>query len=108
MKHLKTQVFPADVKCPSFQLFQNYPNPFNPQTTISYQLPSSINVSLIIFDVLGQEVQTLVNENKSAGCNSVTWDGKDNWGQPVSSGVYFYQLKAGNEFLQTKKLLLIK
>ncbi|MBU0711173.1 T9SS type A sorting domain-containing protein [bacterium] len=91
-----------------FHLYQNYPNPFNPQTTISYQLPVFSEVSLKVYDILGQEVRTLVNENNSAGYHSVVWNGTDNSGRQVSSGVYFYYLKAGDEFSQTKKLLLIK
>ncbi len=91
-----------------FLLKQNYPNPFNPQTTISYQLPVCSKATLKIYDVLGKEVRTLVNENKAAGCHSVIWDGRDNSGQLVSSWVYFYQLKSGDNFSQTKKLLFLK
>ena len=102
-----------------FQLHQNYPNPFNPQTTISYQLPVCSNVTLKIYDTLGQEVRTLVNENKPAGYHSVVWNGADNSGRQVSSGVYFYSLELDNNlsqieakrksrFFGTKKLLLIK
>lgn len=93
-----------------FQLFQNYPNPFNPQTVISYQLPARANVTIKIYDVLGQELRTLVNENQSAGHHSVVWDGKDKFGESMCSGIYFYQLKMDNPDLsgQTKKLLLLK
>jgi hypothetical protein len=87
---------------------ENYPNPFNQQTTISYQLPVCGKVSLIIYDILGKEVRTLVNENKSAGYHSVVWDGKDNLGASVVSGVYFYQLQLDNNLSLTKKLLLIE
>jgi hypothetical protein len=75
-----------------FQLNQNYPNPFNPQTTISYQLPVFSRVTLKIYDTLGKDVRTLVNENKSAGYHSVMWDGRDNSGRQVTSGIYFYKI----------------
>jgi hypothetical protein len=91
-----------------FQLNQNYPNPFNPQTTISYQLAVNGDVTLKIYDMLGQEVRTLINENKPVGYHSVVWNGTDNSGRQVSSGVYFYQLQSGNNISQIKKLLLIK
>ncbi len=94
-----------------FALQQNYPNPFNPQTTISYQLPVKTKIILKIYNMLGQEVRTLVNENKNAGNHSVVWDGKDNLGNRVSSGVYFYELELNNHLdisRQIKKLLLIK
>jgi photosystem II stability/assembly factor-like uncharacterized protein len=85
-----------------FALEQNYPNPFNPTTTISYQLPAIATVELKIFDVLGRDVQTLVNERQSAGIHSVIFDARD-----LSSGVYFYRLQAGN-YRASKKLLLLK
>jgi hypothetical protein len=91
-----------------FQLNQNYPNPFNPETTISYQLAVNGDVTLKIYDMLGQEVRTLINENKPVGYHSVVWNGTDNSGRQVSSGVYFYQLQSGNNISQIKKLLLIK
>ena len=86
----------------AFYLSQNYPNPFNPSTIINYQLPISSRVILKVFDVLGNEVKTLVNEEKPAGDYKVKFDGIG-----LSSGVYFYQLKSV-EFVQTKKMLLIK
>ncbi|MCD4693478.1 MAG: beta-galactosidase [Calditrichales bacterium] len=92
----------------SFSLFQNYPNPFNPQTTIGYQLPVRNNITIKIYNLLGQEVQTLVNENKNAGNHSVVWDGKDNSGRQVSSGVYYYKLRLDNGICRIKKLLLLK
>jgi hypothetical protein len=86
----------------AFDLFQNYPNPFNPSTVISYQLPVSREVTLKVFDVLGNEVATLVNEEKPAGTYELTW-----YAANLPSGVYFYQLRAGS-FVQTKKMLLLK
>jgi hypothetical protein len=89
-------------------LLQNYPNPFNPQTTISYQLPVKAKIILKIYDMLGQEVRTLIDENQSSGKHSVVWDGKDNHGQQVCSGFYFYQLNVDNKLFKTKKLMLLK
>jgi photosystem II stability/assembly factor-like uncharacterized protein len=86
----------------NYSLEQNYPNPFNPSTTISYALPKTSHVTLKVYDVLGREVETLVNERESIGSHSMTFDGK-----LLSSGVYFYRLQAGS-FTQTKKLILIR
>jgi hypothetical protein len=85
-----------------FELAQNYPNPFNPVTTINYQLPVSGHVTLKVFDALGKEVSTLVNETKTGGRYSIEFDGSQ-----LSSGVYFYELRSGN-FVSVKKLLLMK
>jgi hypothetical protein len=86
----------------TYSLSQNYPNPFNPATTINYQLPERSQVTIKVFDILGREVATLVNEEKPAGKYNVEFNASD-----LSSGVYFYQLKT-NLFIQTKKMLLIK
>ncbi|MCS7054031.1 MAG: T9SS type A sorting domain-containing protein, partial [Ignavibacterium sp.] len=88
-----------------FTLEQNYPNPFNPTTVISYQIPVNSNVSLKLYDVLGNEVATLVNEYKEAGRYKVEL----NLGQTMSlsSGIYFYKLQAG-EFTEIKKMILSK
>ncbi len=85
-----------------FKLFQNYPNPFNPSTVISYQLPVSSDVTLKVYDLLGREIVTLVNEYKPAGKYEVEFNAA-----ALPSGVYFYQIKANN-FIQTKKMGLIK
>ncbi len=85
-----------------FSLSQNYPNPFNPTTTISYQLPSNAFVVLKVFDILGREVQVLVNQREIAGVHSVTFNASN-----LPSGVYFYRLEAGT-YHDTKKLLLLK
>jgi len=91
-----------------FALSQNYPNPFNPETNISYQLPVSSKVSLKVYDVLGNEVATLVNEEKPAGKYQVNFNTQHTTNnQQLSSGVYFYRLQAGN-FVQTKKFILMK
>lgn len=86
----------------SFALSQNYPNPFNPSTMISYQLPANSHVSLKIYDVLGREVETLVNERQTVGIHSVTFEAVN-----LPSGVYFYRLQA-SLFTQTKKLVVLK
>ncbi len=93
----------VDVKVPStFSLLQNYPNPFNPATNIEYQIPDREFVTLKIYDVLGNEVAALVNEEKPAGNYAVKFNGIN-----LSSGVYFYRLKAGS-YTSTKKLILMK
>ena len=84
-----------------------YPNPFNPITRINYELDQDIYVQLSIYDVLGNLVKNLVNTNQSSGFKSVQWNATDNFGQPVSAGVYLYQIEAGS-FSQTKKMLLLK
>ena len=86
----------------SIYLFQNYPNPFNPSTMISYQLPVSSDVILKIYDILGNQIATLVNEYKPAGKYEVEFDASS-----LTSGVYFYQLTSG-EFTSTKKMILLK
>ena len=90
-----------------FELFQNYPNPFNPETLIRFQLSQTRHVLLKIFNTLGQEIRTLADVRYEAGYHSVKWDGKDNNGNPASSGIYFYQLQAGR-FSQVKKMMLLR
>ncbi len=90
-----------------FALSQNVPNPFNPSTIVQYALPHDAQVNLVVYNVLGQHVATLVNEMQRAGMQSVTWDGTDATGHSVASGVYFYKLRAG-DFTDTKKMLLLK
>ncbi len=90
-----------------FELDQNYPNPFNSQTIIKFNLQRPAEVTLTIFNVLGQRVRKLAEERMSAGAHSVAWDGKDEKGSDVSSGVYFYQIQAGEQS-QTKRLVLLK
>jgi uncharacterized delta-60 repeat protein len=90
-----------------FDLSQNYPNPFNPTTKIEFTLAKLGFVTLQIYDVLGRKVRTLVSEELSSGYKSVLWDGKNEDGKDVASGVYFYQLKGG-DFSEPKKMLLLK
>jgi methionine-rich copper-binding protein CopC len=98
----------GDRQLPSaFNLQQNYPNPFNPVTSINYQLASDTHVTLTVYDIMGQKIRTVVSEDQSAGFRSVVWNGKDNYNNPVSSGVYFYRLHAGN-YIQTRKMILMR
>jgi hypothetical protein len=85
-----------------FLLAQNYPNPFNPSTTINYQLPLQRHVTLKVFDLLGREVATVVDGVEEPGVKSVQFDGRN-----LASGMYFYQLRAG-EFVDTKRFLLLR
>ena len=90
-----------------FLLEQNYPNPFNPETRIEFSLPTAGDVSLVVYDVLGRTVRSLGSGSYTAGRHTVTWDGRDTYGQSVASGVYFYRLDAGGTVL-TRKMMLVK
>jgi hypothetical protein len=96
-----------------FALEQNYPNPFNPSTRISFSLPVLSNVTITVYDMLGQQVARLVNGSLPAGSHDVVWNGKDNTGRSVASGVYFYRLDAaaasgGGSYSSFKKMMLLK
>ena len=98
-----------------FSLLQNYPNPFNPSTTIKYKIPEITFVTIKVYDVLGNEVATLVNEEKPAGNYEVEFDSRGLINQTLPSGIYFYQLRAGNpstgsgqSFVETKKMVLLR
>lgn len=88
-------------------LANNYPNPFNPTTTIKYGLMADGKVSIIMYNIKGQKVKTLVNESQKAGHHTIVWDGKDDYGKQVASGVYFYRMIT-DKFSETKKALLLK
>jgi len=90
-----------------FELNQNYPNPFNPSTTIRYSIPSDGFVKLSVFNTLGEEVRTLVNEFKEAGSYEINFSAIGGNAAELSSGIYFYKLQAG-DFVQTKKMILMK
>ncbi|MBT8387390.1 MAG: T9SS type A sorting domain-containing protein, partial [Ignavibacteria bacterium] len=94
---LLSEILPTDYK-----LMQNYPNPFNPSTKIKYSLPQSSNVVIKAFDILGNEIETLVNEEKPTGTYETTW-----YADGFPSGIYFYQLRSGN-FVETKKMVLLR
>lgn len=91
----------------TFAMTQNYPNPFNPTTTIDYAVSKQSFVSLKVYNLLGQEVRTLVAEEKSVGIHKAQWDGLDNSGVAVPSGMYLYKMVAGN-FSETKKMMFLK
>jgi len=94
----------------SYSLYQNYPNPFNAETVITYQLPNGVGPQLItlrIYNILGQEVRTLVREVQGVGTYRVRWDGRDQRGEEVSTAVYFYRLESG-DFSLIKKMVLLK
>lgn len=91
-----------------YSLDQNYPNPFNPSTIISFSVAKAGSVQLIIYNVLGQEIRTLLDQNISAGNHNVQWDGKDSQGKSVGSGLYIYRLSAGSDFVATRKMMLLK
>jgi FlgD Ig-like domain len=91
----------------SFTVFQNFPNPFNPSTTIRYQLPKRLRVELKIYNSLGQEVRSLVKEVQQAGEKSVVWDGRNEFGKAVASGIYLYRIKAA-DFVQSRKMILLR
>ena len=91
----------------SLYLFQNYPNPFNQSTKIEFTLPKSGFVTLTIYDILGRKARVLVSQPLSSGFKSVFWNGKNDSGKDVASGIYFYQLTAGN-LSEIKRLVLLK
>ncbi len=102
VEEILTEAIPTE-----FRLQQNYPNPFNPETTIRYDLPVQAEVRLTIFDVLGRTVRTLVEQKQLAGAHSIVWDGRDDRGRQLASGLYLYRVTAG-EFHKTAKMLLLK
>jgi len=107
------QVVNIDELPREFFLYNNYPNPFNPTTTIKYDLPEESFVKLRIFNLLGEDIRTLVVGKESAGFKNMLWNGKDNRGNLVSSGMYIYNLSAkslesGKEFHQTRKMVLLR
>ena len=91
-----------------FTLYQNYPNPFNPQTTICYDLPKACQASLKIFNMRGQVVRALAQGEQAAGTHTVVWDGRDQNGDMVSSGVYLYRLVIEDEYIKTNKMIMLQ
>ena len=96
------QLIPAQ-----YALHQNYPNPFNPVTTVRYDLPENSLVTITIYDMLGKEISTIVNEYQDAGYKSIVWNATNDYGQSISAGIYIYQIKT-KDFVQTKKMILLK
>jgi hypothetical protein len=99
-------VIPSPELPKDFSVSQNYPNPFNPSTTIEVGLPSQQNLTVKIFDVLGRELRSFYYEKASAGVHKIVWDGRNQHGSPVASGVYFYRVQAGDTFAVRRMLLL--
>ena len=91
----------------TFRLHQNYPNPFNPITNLNYELADDAYVSITIYDMLGRKIRTILNEHQDPGYKSLIWNATNNYGKPVSAGIYLYQIKAG-EYISTKKMVLLK
>ena len=92
----------------NFLLHQNYPNPFNSETTINFQLPEENEISLLIYNIKGELIRTVIDQmNFQTGIHSIIWDGKNNYGKDVSSGVFLYTLRVGEQFI-SKKMLLTK
>ena len=91
-----------------YALHQNYPNPFNPTTKIKYDLPENTHVTLVIYDIMGRQVQTLFNNlYQEAGYRYIVWNGLDQFGKPLASGMYFYRIQAG-DFIKVRKMVLLK
>ena len=90
-----------------FELFQNYPNPFNPITVIKYGLPKSSNISLVIYNVMGQEIMRWEEQNAQPGYHEQTWGSTNQYGEQVATGIYLYRILAG-DFVQTRKMVLLK
>ena len=90
-----------------FSLRQNYPNPFNPVTTLRYDLPDQTHVNITVYDMLGRKVRTILNQQQDPGYKSLIWDATNDYGKPVSAGMYLYQIQAG-EYISTKKMVLLK
>jgi len=99
---------PAGELPENYSLIQNYPNPFNPKTTISYELPKSGDINITIYNSTGQLVRTLVNEHKESGYYSIEWNGDDDTGNTVPTGMYIYRMTNGENVVDTKKMLLVK
>ncbi|MFN2304552.1 MAG: T9SS type A sorting domain-containing protein, partial [Anaerolineales bacterium] len=91
----------------AYCLQQNYPNPFNMHTTISYHLKEAGYTTIEMYDLLGQQVRSLINAEQTAGIHQIHWDGKNESGEPVASGLYLYKMKT-NDFVAMKKLMLLK
>ena len=107
-QYTATAVGDVNVSLPKqFDLEQNFPNPFNPQTVIRYELHKAQAVTLVIYNTLGQQVHTLVDDYQTAGSHTVTWDGTSSSASQVSSGIYFYRLQAG-DYSETRKMTLLK
>jgi hypothetical protein len=97
----------AQVIPEKYELFQNYPNPFNLETLIKYALPEESEVKIVVYNLLGQKVRVLVEDFQEPGYYTISWDGRNNKGEVVGSGIYFYRIQAGS-FTKTAKMSLLK
>ncbi|MCJ7497529.1 MAG: T9SS type A sorting domain-containing protein, partial [candidate division Zixibacteria bacterium] len=97
----------ASIVPEKFELFQNYPNPFNFGTLIKYALPEESNVKIVIYNLLGQKVRVLVEDAQSPGYYTIYWDGRNDRGEDITSGIYFYRIQTGS-FTKTAKMSLLK
>jgi len=88
-------------------LGQNYPNPFNPTTTIEYKIPARSHVTISVYNILGEKIKTIINDIMPTGTHIIAWDGRNDKGEMVATGIYFYQIKAG-DFTKSRKMLLLK
>ena len=107
VKYSESTVAAETIAPMSVALSQNFPNPFNPQTTLSFSLPHQSHVRLSIYNIAGRLVRTLINEERAAGRYSAAWEGRDNTGGLVASGVYLYRMEAA-EFVQTRRMVLLR
>jgi hypothetical protein len=98
----------AEMKPESFELSQNFPNPFNSSTSISFKLPQESHIKIEIYNTVGQRIKNLVTGLYQTGVHTIIWDGADNSGQSVASGVYFYRMIAGSKVIQSKKMIIAK
>jgi hypothetical protein len=96
-----------DIISLDFSLYQNYPNPVTSGTYIEYSLPITTKVTLKIYDVMGRNIRNLVDRNQNPGSYKIYWDSTNRYGEKVSAGIYFYQMKAG-EFSETKKMIIMR
>ena len=102
MRNMQIRAIPDE-----YSLHHNYPNPFNPSTTIMYDIPKAGNTRVLIYDLLGREVVTLVNKDLDSGFYNALWDGRNQNGQSVGAGMYFYHLQSG-PYSKSLKMLLVK
>ena len=100
-------MYPSNKRPVEFALHENYPNPFNPSTTLRFDLPEVSNISLTIYNMLGQKIRTYDMQSAAAGYHTLKWNATNDYGDPVGAGVYLYQLQS-KDFVKTRKMVLLK